>query len=339
MQRAFLVAVLEADGDIEIVGEASTALEAIALTARLQPDVITLDLEIPDGGGLHALEQIMAFNPTPVVVLSSTVKSEQSAPAIAALVAGALMAVPKPLRWTPTLERDLRANVRLVRHVPVIRHVRGRLRTNGMAVPDPAAAPVGKSRTARPPVVAIAASTGGPPALAAVLGGLAGLESPVLIVQHLHPDFVQGLVNWMTRVSPLPVVMAEHGQVARRGHVHIGPGGVHLRLGPGSTIELAERPTSIHQPSADQLFGSVAEVAGGYAVGVILTGMGDDGAVGLAAMHRNGAHTIGQDEATSAVYGMPRAAHALGALDQVLHLSSIAHAILCAVDHLTGTRR
>ena len=339
MQRAFLVAVLEADGDIEIVGEATTALDAIALTARLRPDVVTLDLEIPEGGGLHALEQIMAFNPTPVVVLSSTVQSDRSASAIAALVGGALMVVPKPARWTPTLERELRANVRLVRNVPVIRHVKGRLRATVVAAPDRTAAPVVNSSTGSPPVVAIAASTGGPPALSAVLGGLAGLEAPVLVVQHLHPDFVQGLAEWMTRVSPLPVVIAEHGQLARRGHVHIGPGGVHLRLGPGSRIELIERPTSVHRPSADQLFRSVAEVAGGEAVGVILTGMGDDGAAGLAAMHSNGAHTIGQDEATSAIYGMPKAAYALGALDQVLPLSSIADAILCAVHERTRTRR
>ena len=339
VQRAHLVELLQADGDISVVGEAATATEAIDVVARLLPDVVTLDLHIPEGGGLHALEQIMAFTPTPVVVLSSAVENDRSAPAIAALVAGALIAMPKPARWTAAAERELRASVHMARNVPVIRHVRGRLRSRPTETePTTRSASLEPSATtkqpARPPIVAIAASTGGPPALATVLSNLAGLRSPVLIVQHLHPDFVAGLVDWMKRVSPLPVVLAENGQVARNGHVHVAPGGLHLRLGAGSRLELAERPLSIHRPSADQLFGSIAETAGARAIGVILTGMGEDGAVGLAAMHAAGAHTIGQDAATSAVYGMPRAAFRLGAVDRVLALPDIALAILTAAQRI-----
>jgi two-component system chemotaxis response regulator CheB len=180
-------------------------------------------------------------------------------------------------------------------------------------------------------VVAIAASTGGPAALATVLGGLAGLTVPVLIVQHIHPDFVRGLIDWMTKASPLPVELAHHGQVLRGGRVYIGPGGTHLRVGRDRRIELVETPATIHRPSADQLFGSVSARAGSNSVGVLLTGMGTDGAVGLVAMHRSGAHTIVQDEATSAVYGMPGAAARLGAADQQLPLQAIAAAIVAAV--------
>ena len=337
MQRAHLVELLESGGDITVVGEAGTATEAIEVVGRLHPDVVTLDLHIPGGGGLHALEQIMAFNPTPVVVLSSTVEDDRSAPAIAALVAGALIAMPKPVRWTPELEKELRANVQVARSVPVIRHMRGRLRprtADATSTSAPADPGPGSRRSAKPPVVAIAASTGGPPALATVLSNLAGLQSPVLIVQHLHPDFVAGLVEWMKRVSSLPVLLAEHGQPARNGHVHVAPGGLHLRLGAGSRLELTERPASIHRPSADQLFSSVAETAGALAIGVILTGMGDDGAAGLASMHAAGAHTIAQDASTSAVYGMPRAAFRLGAVDRVLALPEIAAAILVAAQRL-----
>ena len=324
---------LEAEQDITVVGQATTAVEAIALVARLRPEVVTLDLNIPGGGGQYALEQIMANNPTPVLVLSSTVHDAKSAPAVEALVGGALLAVPKPSTWTPAFEKELRRNVRTIRNVPVIRHIRGKLH-QGPSAPLRPFAPVEPEGRAdnRPPktIVAIAASTGGPPALATVLEGLGGVAVPVLIVQHIHPDFVQGLVDWMARVSPLPVVLARHGQALRGGCIHIGPGGTHLRVGADGRVELAARPATVHCPSADQLFESVAAQAGARGIGVLLTGMGEDGAAGLAAMHRRGARTIAQDEATCAVYGMPRAAMRLGAVDQQLPLPAIAAAIVRA---------
>ena len=331
VQRAKLVAVLEADHDIRVVGEATTALEAIALVASLRPDVVTLDLNIPDGGGQYALEQIMANTPTPILVLSSTVSDESSAPAVEALVGGALLAVPKPTQWTAEFESELRRSVRTIRDVPVIRHMRGRLgrlpmrpsRTSRV-VPTSS----GRVNRAESCLVAIAASTGGPPALATVLEGLANLQAPVLIVQHIHPDFVKGLVEWMARVSPLEVVLAVHGQALRSGCVHIAPGGTHLRMTREWKIELIDTPATVHRPSADQLFESVALHARERGVGVILTGMGDDGAAGLGAMHRNGALTIAQDQATSAVFGMPRVAQRLGIVDQQLPLAGIAAAIL-----------
>ena len=333
VQRAHLVAVLQADRDISVIGEATTAREAIEVVARLRPDVVTLDLHIPDGGGQYALEQIMANTPTPVLVLSSTVHDARSVPAVEALVGGALLAVPKPSTWTPEFEKELRRNVRTIRNVPVVRHIRGKLQQRAAvstSSPPPAAVEVrGEARPARM-VVAIAASTGGPPALATVLGGLSGVTVPVLIVQHIHPDFVQGLVDWMSRVAPLPVVLARHGQELRGGCIHIGPGGTHLRLGADGRVELAARPATVHCPSADQLFESVAAHAGARGIGVLLTGMGDDGAAGLAAMHRRGARTIVQDEATCAVYGMPRAAMRLGAADHQLPLPAIAAAIVRA---------
>ncbi len=347
VQRAHLVGVLEADGDIVVVGEAIGGSEAIATVARLLPHVVTLDLQIPGGGGQYALEHIMAATPTAVIVLSGTVHNAQSAPAIDALVAGAMLAVPKPLVWTAALEHELRRNVRMLRKVPVIRHPKARLRpalpgaeprgpattstSTSTATTTATAAATATAMTTAMTVVAIGASTGGPPALANVLSGLAGLDASVLIVQHLHPDFVDGLVDWMARVSPLPVVLATHGQSLRRGCVHIAPGGRHLRLASGLRLELSEQPATIHRPSANQLFSSVARYGGAQAVGVLLTGMGDDGATGLAEMHRGRAHTIAQDEATCAVYGMPRAAERLGAVDQLLPLPAIADAIRRAV--------
>ena len=343
VQRAKLVSVLEADGDIKVVGEATTAVQAIALVASLTPDVVTLDLNIPDGGGQYALEQIMANTPTPVLVLSSTVSDGSSAPAVEALVGGALLAVPKPTRWDPTFEAELRRSVHTICNVPVIRHLRGRLRNPPPGEPQRRNGQFVTSlhdttHSAGSCVVAIAASTGGPPALATVLEGLGGLSVPVLIVQHIHADFVPGLVQWMARVSPLEVTMARHGQPLRGGCVYIAPGDRHLRVGRDQTIALGDSPMTVHRPSADQLFESVAERIGDKGIGVLLTGMGEDGASGLAAMHRTKAHTIAQDEATSAVYGMPRAALRLGAVDQQLPISSIAGAIRRAVQVRTPVR-
>jgi two-component system chemotaxis response regulator CheB len=325
VQRAHLVRTLEADGDIDVVGVAEDAREAVALVDRVRPDVVTLDLEIPEGGGQHAIEQIMGNTPTPILVLSAFVSGRESARAVDALVAGAVEALPKPQQWTPADEAAVRRTVRSIRGVTVVRHPRGRL----TARPRP---PVSPTSTAglRPRIVGIAASTGGPPALAEVLAGLDGLRAPVLVVQHLHADFIGGLVTWMGRVSVLPVRLAEHGAPVEPGTVYVGPGDRHLRLDSAGSIELAPEPATIHRPSADELFRSIAEHAGGHGIGVVLTGMGEDGAAGLRALYEAGGVTLAQDEASSAVFGMPRAAQRAGALTAMLPLDEIAPAILRA---------
>lgn len=318
VQRAHLVHTLEADGDIKVVGQAVGATEAIRLVQALQPDVVTLDLQIPDGGGQHAIEQIMAFCPTPILVLSGTVTGRESRAAVQSLLAGAIDILPKPTTWDAAAESVLRDRVRTLQKVSVVRHTRGGRVPAGL----PASAPQG--RGAGPPIVAIGASAGGPSALATVLSGLAGLRAPVLVVQHLHADFVDGLVSWMAGVSALPVQLARHGARLELGVVYIAPGGTHLRLGTGHQIELNESPPAVHRPSVDVLFSSVAHGAQGRKVGVLLTGMGEDGAAGLLEIRERQGLTIAQDEATSAVFGMPRAAQRLGAAAQILPLAEIA---------------
>jgi two-component system, chemotaxis family, protein-glutamate methylesterase/glutaminase len=156
----------------------------------------------------------------------------------------------------------------------------------------------------------------------------------VLVVQHLHPDFIDGFVTWMARASALPVQPAAQGTVVQRGGVYIAPAGSHLRLGRDCRLVLSEEPRSLHRPSADVLFESVAAHAGRRSIGVLLTGMGDDGARGLLALRSAGGLTVAQDEATSAVYGMPRAAVALDAAERVLPLDEIADTVLKAVRRL-----
>ena len=326
LQRAQLVRVLEADGDIQVVAQAGDATTACAVVKQHRPDVVTVDLQLPGGGGRHAIEQIMGFSPTPILVLSATVSGPQSEEAVEALVAGALDALPKPARWTATAEAGLRKRVRVLSGATVLRHPRGRRVVHAPKPPR-------QARTV--PVVAVAASTGGPPALAKVLAGLGGLRAAVLVVQHLHPDFIGGFVDWMARVSPLPVQPAVDGQPVQAGAVYVAPGRTHLKL-DDARLALDAEPRSLHRPSADELFASVARWAGRKAVGVLLTGMGDDGAQGLLAMRKAGAHTIAQDERSSAVFGMPKVAASLEAATEVLALDDIAEAVMRSMKKVGG---
>lgn len=320
---------LQRDGDIVVFAQTKTGAASIALVAREKPDVIILGLFTDDGTGQHFIEQVMARVPTPILVLSTRLTDRRSPSAVEALVAGALETQPAPNVWTTDIEARLRHTVRQISKVQTIRHPRGGL-NQGQGLATASAARAARAATGQHAVVALAASTGGPTALATVLAGLGGLAAPVLVVQHLHPDFTSGLVDWMARASALPVEIAASGQIARPGHVYLAPGGVHLRLAAGLRLELATTPVTIHQPSADVLFRSVAEQAGAAAVGVILTGMGDDGARGLLEIHRQHGTTFGQDEDSCAVFGMPQAARAIGALTSLVPLSQIAATILRA---------
>jgi two-component system chemotaxis response regulator CheB len=273
----------------------------------------------------------MARTPTPILVLSARIDDRHSPSAVDALVAGALEALPRPAHWTADRGAELRRTVHQISKVAVVRHPRGGL------VRSASRRPAGHLAS-NEPVVAIAASTGGPSALATLLGGLTGLAAPVLVVQHLHPDFTSGLVEWMSRASGLPVELAEHGRTIRPGRVYVAPGEQHLRLGANLRLELAANPVGIHRPSADELFSSVAERAGTAGIGVLLTGMGDDGARGLLAIQRRGGHTLAQDEATCAVFGMPKAAKRLGAVRDLLPLGEIPAAIRRAVREVSHGR-
>jgi two-component system chemotaxis response regulator CheB len=321
--RGQLMQVMRRDGDIAVVGHSDTAGRAIVLINETRPDAVIVDLQLEDGSSLHAIEQIMAHTPTSILVLSAPGLDRRSPSVTKAILAGAVDSLARRAEWSTELGVELRRAVRQVSKVGVIRHPRGRL-SPVARIDDHPLATAG-------PVLAVAASTGGPAALAVVLAGLAGLAAPVLVVQHLHPDFTDGLVEWMSRAGALPVQVARHGELARPGRVYIAPGGLHLRLGVNRHLALSATPASMHRPSADELFSSVAEQAGAAGVGVVLTGMGDDGAKGLLAMRRAGGRTLGQDEATCAVFGMPQAAERIGAVTELLPLARLAPRIQQAV--------
>lgn len=317
---------IEADGDLLVSAVARDPESAATLVERDQPGVVAIALDLPDGGGQAVVERIMAEHPTPILVLSEA--SDGATPAVRALAAGAVEAMPKPATWTPEAGAELRRQIRRVGTVPVIRRRRPAGRQQARGGPGSRASPAG-------PVVAIAASTGGPPALAALLASLVGVQAPILVVQHIHPSFAGGFATWLGSASGRQVELAAHKARARDCVVYVAPGETHLRLGSDRRLVLTEEPAGLHRPSADVLLQSVAEVAGRQAVGVLLTGMGEDGAAGLLAIRRAGGCTLAQDEASSAVYGMPRAAVRLSAVDKTLPLGKLAGAIRGAVEERT----
>jgi two-component system, chemotaxis family, protein-glutamate methylesterase/glutaminase len=317
---------LETGGDIEVVAVCGTGEEALEAVPRLAPDLVTMDLDLPGMGGIRAVEQIMRSHAVPIVVLSGQVRRGSSG-AAEALSAGALEALPK-------------AQVRIEEPAgPAAVALRFRFKRLAAAkVSTPNGAAPAPSPSPSPPsvapgsdavsVIGICASTGGPRALETVLAGLpASFPIPVLVVQHMTPGFTEGLASWLDRRTPLPVALAR-GDHALTAGVWIAPDGAHLKLDTGMTLALdPDTADGHHRPSGDLLFASMAAAAGAGVVGVVLTGMGRDGARGVEAVRRAGGRVIAQDETTSAIFGMPRAAVEAGA-DVVLPIGAIAGALV-----------
>jgi two-component system, chemotaxis family, protein-glutamate methylesterase/glutaminase len=310
---------LRAEPGFEVVGVCASGEEALDAVLRLDPDLVTMDLEMPGMGGVRAVGQIMRRRPVPILVLSGHA-GRGSELAARALAAGALEVLSKDhLRFhdagglsAVTLRQKLRrlsgARVGLIEHSPAHAVVPAR--------------PLGAT------VIGICASTGGPRALEAVLRALpADFPVPIVVVQHMAAGFIDGLVDWLDGQVALPVGLARRGQELEAG-VWFAPDGAQARIGPSLMVSLDTRADSaLHRPSGDALLESMAGSAGPGAVGVVLTGMGRDGAAGVAALKGSGGYVIAQDEGTSAVFGMPRAAADAGA-DLVLSLSQIGNALI-----------
>ncbi len=272
---------------------------------------------MPDADGFSGIARIMAETPTPILVLTA---NREEAVGFRALSLGALDILEKPQATTDLDEygRLLRSRLRLLAGVKVIRHVRG-LRERVASVPRVAV---------RPELVVIGASLGGPRALATLLRALpAAFPVPIAIVQHIADGFTEGLASWLATESRLDVHEARDGELLVPGHVVLAPTGCHLLVGDGFVRLSDGPPVDTFQPSVTPLFLSAARAYGRRVCGVILTGMGRDGAEGLKAIKDAGGPTLAQDEATSAVFGMPRAAIELGAVDRVLPLEEIPRAL------------
>ncbi len=323
-----LIAVLGDDPQLEIVGLARDGAASMRAAGRLRPDVIAMALELPIMDGLEATRQIMQQHPTPIVVVTATTSPRDSELVLAAMEAGALAVVARPT-VSPAPDQAAQELVRAVKSVAGMKLVRrwGPRAATPAAARDRVAARI--PQPSRPEIVAIGASTGGPQVLQTILTQLpASFPLPVLVVQHITAGFAAGLVEWLRPQCALPVSLAQPGLALPRPGIFVAPTGQHLVV-QGRTLGTSDAPpVSGHRPSATVLLRSVARAYGRRAVGVLLTGMGDDGAAGLVDVKRAGGFTIAQDEATSVVFGMPAAAIALGAVDRILPARAIPAALV-----------
>jgi two-component system chemotaxis response regulator CheB len=326
--RAFLVHIFSRDPELRVVGTATNGAEALEAVQRLKPDVITMDMTMPRMNGFEATRQIMETMPTPIVIVSGSQDPKEVATTFQAMEAGALAVLPRPQGpGHPEFEATAAALVQTVKLMAEVKVVRRWPRTaqakKGGAVrtkADTGVAPAGIQ------VVAIGASTGGPLALQTVLSGLSpAFPVPVLIVQHMAPGFIQGFVDWLAQTSGFPVHVAVDGEALAAGQAYVAPDGYHMKVSTTRRILLTkENPDHGLRPSVSRLFHAVADVFGAQAAGVLLTGMGTDGAEGLKRLKDLGAATIAQDEGSAVVHGMPGAAIQEGAALYVLPPERIA---------------
>ena len=327
MVRSLLRALLEADGHIRVIGEAEDGQQAVHMTKTLKPDLVTMDLLMPVMDGLDAITEIMAVSPVPILVISSQSDAKLAYEAVAR---GALDVIEKP---NISQGAALAAKVKLLYGVKVITHIR--------RPPAPMKAPRlqdGKTAHLTQMVFAIASSTGGPGALADILGSLPdNFPHPVVVAQHISDGFAQGLVDLLGSKSPLTVRLAQDGDVLSPGNVYISPSEANLIVSGSGVLRLLGRESKqFFKPSCDKLLASVAESFGSRAVGIILTGMGHDGVNGIGQINRAGGRTLAQDEPTSVVFGMNHEAIKSGHVRKVLPLSEIARE-MCALSARPAT--
>ncbi len=328
--RALLTGILTSDPELQVVGEARNGVEAVELTRKLRPDVVTMDIRMPHLDGFEATKEIMITAPTPIVIVTASVAVHDVEVSMHTLRAGALAILPKPPGpGAPGFEaaaQELVNQIKAMSQVKVVRHWRQ---------PAPASRDEGRRPKAerkpgadlpRARVVAVATSTGGPAALHRLLSDLPGdFPPPVLVVQHITAGFTAGLADWLNKVSGLHVKIAEDGEALAAHTVYLAPDDRHLGVSPRGKVALsAAPPVGGFRPSGTYLFESVARVYGAAAVAVILTGMGDDGVAGLRAVRQAGGRVIAQDEKSCVIFGMPGCAIAAGLADVVLPLDNMA---------------
>ncbi len=323
--RNWLSTVLTPDHGFQIVGEARDGSQAITLTRSLKPDIIVMDVEMPNTDGFHATDAIMRATPTPILIFTSTAVYRSKRVPFRSLSAGALEVMLKPKSVMDerhhVIADMLRKKLRVLSNVVVIRKT---------GVPDPLSRPtVGPLFHGAPTIVAIGASTGGPTAIATLLAGMQPNASfGAVIVQHMAEEFIPGFVEWLGESCKVPVAEARQFDTIQPGKIYVAPGTHHLCISPSRRFELVDGPL-VHEcrPSIDMLFKSVARAAPRETLGILLTGMGSDGAEGLLQLRKAGGQTLAQDEASSVIFGMPKEALAMGAVDTLFSLDVLAAAL------------
>lgn len=341
--RKALSMMLESDPHIKVVGNARNGKEGVELAKQLKPDVITMDIEMPEMDGLTALRIIMEENPTPVMMVSSITQKGASA-TFEAMDLGAVDFIPKELSFVSLdivhIKKELVEKVKTIgqRRILLMAAAKRRIVSKKISAEAKAALSVGvKKRPAirkrhalgtKIQMIALGCSTGGPPALQSVVTRLPrNLPVPMLVVQHMPPKFTKSLAERLNSLSQVTVTEARQGDIAEAGHVYIAPGGMHMTLSPGAvrpSIRVASTPSdTLYRPSVNIMMKSVISKYGKQTLGVILTGMGDDGQIACQELNRLGGKIIAQDEDTCVIYGMPRAivdkglAHVVSPIDSI----------------------
>lgn len=313
--------------DIEVIGLAANGKEAITQTKALKPNIITMDIRMPIMDGYRATARIMAYYPTPILIVAASLDELGLDAVFRALSVGALDVIEKPALkegWSDMggFTQELITKVKLLSKVKVISHPLGRIQQER----EPQSAPTGRDFS----IVAIASSTGGPGALSKILSKLReDFSAGIVIAQHLSEGFIEGLANWLDREARIKVKEAEDGETVKPGVALISPTSHHMKIEPGGRIKLIDSSEMLGiKPSGDILLSSVAGTYGPKAIGIILTGMGSDGAQGLKEIQEKGGLTIAQDELSCVVFGMPKVAIEIGAAERVVPLDLIGGEIM-----------
>jgi two-component system chemotaxis response regulator CheB len=375
LMRRVITELLEQDRMIRVIGTACNGREAIDVVQKLRPDIVTMDVRMPVMDGVATTEHLMAYCPTPILVLTASLSHHDVDITFRMLGAGALEVIEKPAGNDPlALDRAARSLIRRIKvlaRVKVVTHLRGRRKTgdsselpkdervlmqaekplrrhSAAAIRDLArhadkqpsgqVAP-GSAATPEFPLIVIGASTGGPRVVSQLLAKLPGdLPAAVLVVQHIAAGFSVGMTEWLAHTSKLPVRLASEGHMLQPGEVLIAPDQRDLLMMPGGRVHLSDNPLLIQRPSIDISMQAAAEMFGPRAIGVLLTGMGRDGAYGMLTIKRAHGYTIAQDEASSTIFGMPHAAIQLGAACEVLPASQIAERLVSLSKRLSRSQ-
>ncbi len=318
-------AILRSDTSIDLVRVVNNGAAAVAAAQELRPDIVLMDVHMPGVDGFEAARRIMESCPSRVIMMSATLDPSAPASGVRAIEAGAMMIIAKPgHRGEPDYAQSVKAllrNIHLLAEVPVVR----RMTRAGTVRPQ-------RGHRVVIEVIAVGASTGGPSALKTVLSALGDdFPVPIVIVQHMTHGYISGLSSWLNEKTGLAVCVAKHGQALRPGNAYLAPDGMHIELARGPVVMLHDGDNEFGmKPAISRLFRSVADAFGARSIGVILTGMGSDGAQELRRMRDSGAVTIAEDPTSAAVRGMPEAAVRLGAAERVLALEDIGPALLAA---------
>ncbi len=320
--RDLICTILNSEPDITVVGDASDGKDALEKVLALQPDLVTMDIEMPVLGGLEAIEKIMAAHPVPILVITALTGVRT---AFEAVSRGALDVIEKPDISIENV-RKLISKVRVLSRVDMTAHL-ATMRKRALP-PSPITMPPSRAGRGESRIVAVAASTGGPQAIYKILSQLpASFPLPIVITQHIAEGFTQGMVDWLAGGTPLAVSVALHGERPAPGHVYLNPAEQALQLtGPTITLGPQDR-RDIYHPSCDTMLNSVATSFGRQAIGLILSGMGSDGVAGMRAIKNAGGATLAQDAASSVIYGMNKLAIERGGVDRTLPLADIAPAL------------